>query len=141
MYFMCRNIKFPTLPLSTLKHYLSFGAYFNFSETILRYWKVFVSYTRAAIMLRNFRHPSINYVFAIPLESISAFFNFNSSFVNSLWDASRYFPCNTMSWYFLLLIVFCPAKFRWVVDIIYHSFMVFVLHSIKKVHYSIIDCR
>ena len=73
--FMRRNLKILTLRISTSKHYFSFTTHFNYSETRV------VSYIIASIRLVNFGSPSVTASFDVPLVSICAFFDFNSSCV------------------------------------------------------------
>ena len=78
MQFMCRNLKIWTLPVSTLKHYFSFTAHFDSSETILMYCTGLVSYILDSIRLVHFGPPSRTAYFAVLLVSICAYFEFNS---------------------------------------------------------------
>ena len=71
--------QFLTLPVSTLKHSLSYINHINPSETKLVYCKGLVSYTLASISLVIFGYPFRNSDVDVPLVSICAFFDINSS--------------------------------------------------------------
>ena len=75
---MCRNIKFKTIPISTLNHSFSFTPHFNYSETILMQWACLVSYTLDLITFRYFGSHSRTAVLYITLISICALFDFKT---------------------------------------------------------------
>ena len=72
---------FLTLPVSTLKHFLSFTTHFNSSVNILMHYTGLVSYTLASIILVSFEYPFSTSAFVFPLVSICSFFDLDSHFL------------------------------------------------------------